>query len=215
MWKSIYDGVPNHPGVAFAAGLLVLLLIVIRRPRLAFLGALLEGEILLDALFTGPLSPLREGALSGALAIAFVVLGDLRFFYLVWRQRTVDRLRALLVALPCAAVVPIVASGAQRLFPGLLPSPRHLFLLYEVLFACGALAFGAWAGRGIVPQNVARWVRGLVGFEVLQYAGWALADLLIFAEGDVGYAVRLVPNVLYYAAFVPFAILTAPEEARG
>jgi hypothetical protein len=42
-----------------------------------------------------------------------------------------------------------------------------------------------------------------------------LADAFILAShADVGYLVRLVPNVLYYALFVPFAYLSAPAEWR-
>ena len=38
---------------------------------------------------------------------------------------------------------------------------------------------------------------------------------MIFALGDIGFLVRIVPNVLYYAVFIPFALATAPREASA
>jgi hypothetical protein len=52
-------------------------------------------------------------------------------------------------------------------------------------------------------------------FELVQYLGWAAADVVIFTVGDVGFLARIPPNLMYYAAFVPFAWITAPKEARA
>jgi len=52
------------------------------------------------------------------------------------------------------------------------------------------------------------WVTGAVLIAIFAagflYALWAAADLLIVAGFDAGWAVRLVPNQLYYAWYVPF-----------
>ena len=37
----------------------------------------------------------------------------------------------------------------------------------------------------------------------IYYALWAVADVLILAGRDVGWALRIVPNQLYYAFWVP------------
>jgi hypothetical protein len=55
----------------------------------------------------------------------------------------------------------------------------------------------------------------LTDFELVLYVGWALSDVVILVGHDVGYLFRLVPNVLYYAVFVPFALRSAPAEVRS
>jgi hypothetical protein len=39
--------------------------------------------------------------------------------------------------------------------------------------------------------------------------------VVILAGWDFGFALRILPNVLYYAFFVPFVFATAPREARA
>jgi hypothetical protein len=48
-------------------------------------------------------------------------------------------------------------------------------------------------------------VRAVLGFVVLYYVLWALADILALNGEDRGWALRMVPNQLYYGLFVPFA----------
>ena len=57
-----------------------------------------------------------------------------------------------------------------------------------------------------------RWMNGLSSFVTVQYLLWASADVMILSGLDMGYALRLVANTLYYAAFVPFAWLMAPKN---
>ena len=40
-------------------------------------------------------------------------------------------------------------------------------------------------------------------YVALYYALWATADVLIMAGQDVGWALRMVPNQLYYAFYLP------------
>jgi hypothetical protein len=43
------------------------------------------------------------------------------------------------------------------------------------------------------------WLRGVSRFVVVDYTLWATADIVILATGaDLGFALRVVPNVLYY-----------------
>ena len=56
-------------------------------------------------------------------------------------------------------------------------------------------------------------------FVLLYYGLWAAADALILATGaDLGFAVRVVPNVLYYGgliAVIGLAGARATSEASG
>jgi hypothetical protein len=53
----------------------------------------------------------------------------------------------------------------------------------------------------------------VASFEIVQYALWALADVLILSGMSWGFLLRIVPNSLYYAFFLPFVWWTAPREA--
>ena len=55
-------------------------------------------------------------------------------------------------------------------------------------------------------------MKRLTQFEIAQYVLWAGADVVILSGHDVGYLLRLLPNAMYYALFVPFAWWSAPEE---
>ncbi|MCW5833106.1 MAG: hypothetical protein KIS78_11960 [Labilithrix sp.] len=69
------------------------------------------------------------------------------------------------------------------------------------------------SGRFTGPRRVAS---RLAAFFGLTYALWAGADVLLLAtSADVGYGLRIAPNVLYYVLFVPYVLKLAPApEAR-
>ena len=46
------------------------------------------------------------------------------------------------------------------------------------------------------------WVRRVTRFVIFYYLLWATADVLILVAGDVGYLLRVVPNVLYYSGLI-------------
>lgn len=194
--------------------------------RLALLGQLL---IAVDALFTGSWSPLPTGtAASTAVAILFVILGDLRYFVLLERYSPgvppsgpggLGRsARGYLRALGLSLLVPVVFSAVSQALPAVFSEPRRKFLGYELLFL-GLLLI---VRLGLLPRRLAaggadtvrRWLLGLTAFEAAQYLLWVLADVIILAGERAGLLLRLLPNILYYLAFVPLAYLTAPPALR-
>ena len=47
------------------------------------------------------------------------------------------------------------------------------------------------------------WVRGVSRYVIIYYSLWAFADAVILGLGlDVGYAIRVVPNILYYGGLI-------------
>jgi hypothetical protein len=239
VFQTAYQSAWQHPGIAWIAGLPLVLvgLLAARRGRQvadadprrkAFVWAfvILEAEILLDAFFTGALSPLSSAGGGGtAAAIVFVILGDLRFFYLVERQRGEAAssgsaaLTALKIALPVSFVMPVVSAVLTRIDPARHAGTR-LFLVYELGLVVVVAIYCA-ARRPLTRDRAdgrARYVRRLMRFELAQYGGWALADaVILFAPPkwrDLGWAIRVVPNVLYYALFVPVATWATPSGSR-
>lgn len=221
MFQTLYDSPWHIPFVAFVVAAVTLAAIARKLPFLSAWAVLFTVEITLDAYLTGAWSPLlaHHAALIGTVAVPFVILGDYRYFVLVERQ--VQRgPRAFGIALAWSLLVPVIAFGTAHAIPHAFIDTRRLFLLYELLFIIVALVFRfvrmprRFARAAMpVPERVQRWLRRLTEFELAVYVLWAAADIMIFAFGDIGFLVRIVPNVLYYAVFIPFALATAPREA--
>lgn len=233
MFQSVYESPWHNPASFFAINLVFAAVLfaaeVRRRARgteaadgrflRAFL-ALFLVEISADAWLTGGWSPLPGTWLSShatGIAIAFVILGDFRYFLLVERFAPPGSGRFSAAqfarALALAFVVP-VASLVLRL--GLPNDQRVTFLAYEVVFACLATALRfVVLPRRLEPGAVRQWLLRVTSFEIVQYVLWALADVVILAGMDWGFALRLVPNTLYYAGFLPFVFATAPREFRS
>lgn len=221
MPKSIYDSAWQHPGIAFVAAALFAVAWARRSGGVAGLATLLLVEIVADAFFTGAYSPLGGSPLATPVAILFVILGDLRFFLLVQlalrdgvRFEGLGSPKAWAAALAWALVIPVLSTVPQKLAPSAFVRPNAIFLLYEGMFVVLALVLRLVvlpARLASLSAPVRRWVLGLVAFELVQYALWATADVLILAGVEAGYLLRIVPNALYYGAFVPFAVATAPR----
>ncbi|MGH7818987.1 MAG: hypothetical protein ACREQ9_04365 [Candidatus Binatia bacterium] len=170
-------------------------------------------ETLLDPLVTGPLLS-RFGAEEWAAAVLlpFVLLGDFRVFLLV--LFVAEPGLGLAVAAGRAAlwtlVMPLVAGATHGFLDwssGGLPG-QSLWLVYETAFLLLAVAFAlAWVPAHVAPdrRGARRYLRALLAYVAVYYFLWATADALILAGLDLGWALRAVPNQLYYALWVPFA----------
>jgi hypothetical protein len=173
--------------------------------------------IAIDALCSGGWSPTAGTAVATPIAIFFVILGDFRFFLLL--ERHAPRASAPLVwgkAALWAFAIPVGSTMARHIWPAFFENQRITFLTYEAAFVVLALVI-----RFVViprrfedaPDPVRRWVERVAVFEIVQYALWATADVVILSGIDAGFALRLVPNLMYYGFFVPFVWVTAPREA--
>ena len=219
IFQRFYDSGWHHPGMSWAVGAAVMCLLALKiarggkqRSTLALLFAF-QLAIAIDAWFTGTLCPINNKTdLYTGVAIGFVVLGDLRYFILVERYgrgRTIAG--TALAAIALSLVIPVVSLVSRLYAAG---NMRIIFLTYELMFAALAAVFLL----RVVPRLEAapahkRWLRLLTLFELVQYIGWASADIVILMGHDVGFALRLVPNFMYYGAFVPFAYFTQPKAA--
>jgi hypothetical protein len=158
---------------------------------------------LVDPIATGPL---------GLPLLPFVLLGDFRVFALVLAVMHPTRARGgvLLEAAAWTFVVPAFAYGTTKLVEAVAGAQAStmLWIVYEAGFVTLADAFVLW----VLPRRVdadrepvRRYVRAVLGFVVLYYVLWALADVLTLNGVDAGWALRMLPNQLYYGLFVPFA----------
>ena len=174
---------------------------------------------ILDPLATGPLARaagIADGPGATALMLLFVLLGDFRVFLLIAFLAARDgRLgRALGEAALWTLAVPLFTALADAALGRLVPGrpPHSIWLIYELAF----LALALLLRQRIVPARVPgdrpalrRYLRGLTSYVAAYYALWAGADLIIQLAGrDGGWALRVLPNQLYYAFWVPFAYFT-------
>jgi hypothetical protein len=172
---------------------------------------------LLDAWLTtnhipgvGPLT----GRAASLVPLAFVLLGDLRYFVLIESARSDGTLsidpRRFARACAWTLIVPLTAQLAVTALGS--ANPRVLFLIYETLFAFVALGISAF----YLPRhgNALRWRRGVRRFVIAYYGLWALADAIILTTGaDIGFLLRVVPNALYYGGLIAVVAWTAGASA--
>lgn len=208
--------------------LAALVLVVVLASRLPFLAGFLVAftfEIAADALASGALSPVPKGAAwATPLAVAFVILGDFRYFLLV--ERFAGGRRGLPIVLAAAAgwafAVPVVSFTLRHAVPALAEPARVTYLTYELLFLALAIALRFVVlprreARAELPARaeVRRWLMEVTVFEIVQYGLWAAADILLLRGVEAGWLLRLVPNAMYYALFLPFVLLRAPAPLRS
>lgn len=224
MFQAIYESPWHNPAAFWAAGIAFLALWMRRKPFLVAYFALFGLETLADALASGGWAPsaLLTSPLRTAFTVAFVILGDFRYFLLVERFAHRPHARpsdptspgAWASAAGLALVVPVLAEVARRALPAGLDG-RWTYLAYELLF----LAFALVLRFAVLPRRLAgapatarTWLLRITAFEIGQYALWATADIVLLRGVEAGHLLRLVPNAMYYAGFLPFVAYRAPAE---
>ena len=96
-------------------------------------------------------------------------------------------------------IVPLSSQAVLAVMPSSLDSPRMLYFVYEVGFLILTSCLLAWH-PGLAR---AAWLKPISFFVLLYYGLWALADLILLTTGsDLGFALRVLPNVLYYGGLI-------------
>jgi hypothetical protein len=215
--KQIYDSPYHHPLAAYVAGLLFLAVLLRRLPFLYGYTVLFLVCILADATVTGGWSPVPIGtAAYTVFSVLFIVLGDLRYFVLAERvSRPADSLaQTCLFSVPMSLFVPISTGIMTRTIPA-FADDRVLYAVYEGMMVVIVLALDhfRFRARPVTPE-LRSWLSAVSRLFAGLYFGWALSDVLILLGVAEAHLLRIVPNVLYYCAFVPFVFLRAPVSAK-
>lgn len=215
--KAIYDSAWHHPFVAYVAGAALLVALARRLPFLyAYLLVFLV-TILADATATGGWSPVPAGTSAYTMfSVLFIVLGDLRYFVLVERATHPNdsMTRVASWSIGVSLIMPIASAVLTRLVPA-MQNERVLYLVYEAVMGCIVLGLNRYRYiASNAPDEIRRWVHRVSTLFAGLYFGWAFSDLVILLGVDAGHLLRIVPNVLYYGAFLPFVFYTAPASLR-
>ncbi len=238
-FAAFYASAWQHPlalWLAAAAGAAVCLARRDLHPSVRRYGLALTGLSLLDAWLTAT-HVFGIGTLPAALAesvpLFFVLAGDFRYL-LLWEAATRDGAIAVsergqagrLESRPTRSeplqriartagltlIVPITAQLVTATLPAAQGNPRVLFLVYELAFCALTAALLRWHPNA----RALPWVRAVSGFVLLHYGLWAAADVLLLATGaDLGYALRVIPNLLYYGGLVAAIALLAPRNVSS
>jgi hypothetical protein len=153
-------------------------------------------------------------SLSSVVPLFFVLAGDFRYWLVVTAADADGELRAgrgsIARAVGLTLIVPLLTQVASALAPDAFTNPRVTYLVYELAFV--ALTLVAMATSPRIAR--AAWLRRVSRFVVLYYTLWATADIVILATGsDLGFALRVVPNVLYYGGLIAMIAASAPRRA--
>jgi len=172
-------------------------------------------ETMLDPVATGPLTRwlgVGDTGLGTAILLTFVLLGDFRVYLLIFRLARFERPlgRVLLEAAGWTLIVPIFAYAVDSALHHFRPSlpEQTIWLVYEL----GFLSVAMWLRKVGIARFVAAadgalrsGLEAVAGYAAAYYALWATADVIIMVLGmDVGWALRVIPNQLYYAFYLPF-----------
>ncbi len=222
MFEQFYAGDIQHPLLLWAACLAGVGFAIARRRGVhssVFRYALLVGVVaFVDAWLTSNDIPgigSLPGALATAVPVAFVVLGDLRYLVLTESIEPGGvlrfRLKGVLVALAWSLLVPALAQVVVR-FVFVSDEGRVLFLSYEVLFFALVLLRRPYMRKRLPDLGARAWHRKLDAIVLLWYGTWITADVILLGfDLDVGYLVRVLPNLLYYGAFPAVLVASAPR----
>ena len=225
MFQTLYESPWLNTALLGAAGFLVIAAWIQRRSFLTAFMVLFSFEILADAYHAGSWSPTLHWHWDDRFSLMFIMLGDLRYFLLNERfafrpdSQPFDATtrQAWMRTVALTFICPII-SFASRAFPE-GTDPHWTYLLWEVPFVLLALVlrFRVYPRRlAAAPPAVRKWLLDLGTFELVMYGLWVVSDVLILSTGaDVGFALRIVPNFLYYVVFMGLVGFRAPAEVDG
>ncbi len=219
MFEAFYASGWQHP-VALWIAAAVGLAVALARPRVhlsvqAFACGL-AGLAMVDAWLTTSVVP-GVGALSPRtatiIAVFFVLAGDFRYFALrewVRADGTIrPSLRGARIAIAFTLLIPIFSQVVVYVLSA--QEPRVLFFVHEFSFVVFVVVRRIF--ESLSTTRPCDWGRRLDWIVLTWYGAWATADLLILSTGsDIGFLLRVLPNLLYYGAFPPFLVWSSHGE---
>ena len=217
-FEAFYASPVQHPFLLWAAALLGCFVCLTRPgvdPRVKRYGLLLTALSLSDAWLTSnPVYGIGQwtGWAASIVPLFFVLAGDFRFLLLLGAatprggfEPSAGRIAS---ALGLTVIVPIVSQLGVSLLPEAWAGPRVLFLIYELAFLLLTLVLMRWhPSFGRSP-----WLKTVSRFVLVYYGLWASADVILLATGsDLGFLLRVVPNLLYYGGLIGAIGWAAPR----
>lgn len=228
MFEPLYSAYVHMPWVGFVSAIVLFAVVMRKLPYFYGLMALLILFTFLDGLRAGEW--LRLGGKGHAIyepfTYLFILFGDLRYFLLMYRygkhhdlaEDRASPAKTWLAILGWTLAPTILLFLGGQIIPDAFSVPRHIFLVYELIMFCAAIVFlnlllPSWF-RGEKYADTHTWLRRVTFVELAHYGLWALSDVLILSGYDLGYALRFVPDTIYYTFFIVAVYVWAPERLK-
>jgi hypothetical protein len=211
--KAIYDSAWHHPLVTYLVGFCLLFAIARRLPFLYGYLLVFLVCILADATCTGAFSPVPPNTPAyTASSVIFIILGDMRYFILGERVSRLEEplRRTLRFSVPVSFLIPVGTEIMRQTMP-IMQNDRVLYVVYEgaMVFLVLGLDRFRFGPRARQPE-LARYIHRVSLLFASGYFGWAACDVLILLDIELGHLLRIVPNVMYYGAFLVLVFVRAP-----
>jgi mono/diheme cytochrome c family protein len=210
------DSAWHLPAITVFSITLLFLVIVRRLPFIVGFCVFFGWTMILDAWFSGPVSPVT-GGYKTFVDFLFVFIGDLRYFILLERYRSGRNMtgRNWTYALMRTCIAPAVVLIAIVSRHGSIDAST-MYLIYEIAFCVIVLTtfFAMLPGWRALPVEDGSFLKSLTYFELLQYGLWVAGDLLLVAGQSWGMSVRMSANICYYSLFVPFVWWRSPDAPK-
>ena len=172
---------------------------------------------MIDPICTGPVADLalfQSTRVPLLIMFFFVLLGDFRVLFLAISVARPEQARTR--RLGWASAVTLIVPVATGLVYGTLDRliehlhGQWLWMIYEAGFALLCIGLSRrWLPRSLAGASGAEaridYLRDVFAYSTAYYVLWLSADaLIVLGDLDLGWALRVVPNQLYYAFWVPF-----------
>lgn len=214
----------TYPAIAANAALFIFALLA--KPRLRIYLLIFSATTLVDILVASKIIPIGNGDVQTAIEYIFVLIGDLRFIillaFVVYAQKKMPDIAAFRVdgsvlkpALIFMMFDSLLIRAIEFAKPGIFAEPRYKFLTYEIIFF--VLTF-LWIFAVMPQKDIAeterRFLRRVAIPVFIFYGLWPVADMLILKGHEVGYALRIVPNLTYYCGFLWWVLVSVPRAEK-
>ncbi len=213
MLEQVYGSAWHLPAVTLLSVSILFIVMARKLPFIVGFTSVIAWMIFLDAWVNGALSPVPATSRS-PFEIAFIILGDWRFFVFFERYSTKGMTPERWVwSLVPACITPLLSLGLLLATGGTIEM-RFVFLFFECVFFVLLLIyyFIMLPKRQVADAANQSFLVSLTRFELLQYALWAGADLLMLSGQSWALVIRLTANLFYYSLFVPFVWWRAPDS---
>lgn len=219
MWEQIYNSKIVHPVIPLVfLGIFFIFFLRAGKPARWYFVSFTILTVT-DALVTGGwLSSFLPSFLIQILSVFFILIGDAKYYIFISLLAYNARKLSVALAVPnkvslglntvtLTLIAPFTTIAAWYARPEWFSSERNVFLVYEVTFAVINILFRISAIPKKLPDSAGTeygFLMRLNGYVGLQYALWALSDLLILKGQDAGFGLRMIPNLMFYVFFLPY-----------
>ncbi len=230
-YENLYQAYEHLPWIAWVPAYLMGAWMLFKAPFFKGMMGFMIAAIFLDGMCAGMWFHLggAEHTMFGPMALLFILLGDARYFVLMYRYGRYPHLPEEKFGpwpmwLKCViwTLIPTLTLGLGKLvLPEAFAIARNTYIVYEIVMWISAFLFltqllPSWLDSSDPKEaGYLRWLRIITITELAHYGLWIISDALILTGVDAGFGLRFIPDVIYYACFIPVVYFFAPARLKA